>query len=154
MRLLILTLILTTLFSCKKENKSNNHNLSKPTLQSEKELIKNVEIEINAPIKLGENINGKKAYAKSIYKKNGLVYIDIDIIIVEYHLDGMEITNNNPKIRTYIIDENSSVTTKDCNDLNLTELIAQKNMFLNDESVILIVEAENGKIVYINCCYG
>ncbi len=113
---------------------------------------------VHAQIKTNEDLNEFNAFVKKIYKSDNNIYLDIDIVLVKYYPDGtLKIINNNPKIRTYIVDENSYILTNKCEKIKHTELIElrEKLLKLKDNNIITIGETQNGKIITINFgCYG
>lgn len=115
----------------------------------------------NEDIILGEDISKINAYAKKIYKVNDVIYIDIDVVEFRYPTKGewdesdREIVNKNPKIRTYIIDNKTSILSNNCKDLTSSELFQLQESILNDKSIIVIGISKNGKMQEINFgCYG
>lgn len=112
-------------------------------------------------INLGEDLSKINAYAKRIYKKNGLIYIVLDLVEFRYPTEGewdesdREIVNNNPKIRTYIIDDKTSILSNICKELTSSELFQIRESVLNDKSIIVIGRSKNGRLLEINFgCYG
>ncbi|OXA85700.1 hypothetical protein [Flavobacterium hercynium] len=115
----------------------------------------------NDNIVLGEDISEINAYAKRIYKINGVIYIDLDLVEIRYPTKGewdagdREIVNNNPKIRTYVIDNNTSILSNVCKELKSSELFQIRESVLKDKNIIIIGRSENGKMQEINFgCYG
>lgn len=144
MRFLIFTIIFT-LFSC---NNDNNSWQKSKTLASQ-----NV---IEKKIVLGENIPEINAYAKKIYKKDNVIYIELDLVEIKYkNVDDRIIVNQNPKIRTYIIDNRSLIYSNDCKEISASKLFKIKEKLLKNHSVIVIGTSENGRMKSINFgCYG
>ena len=112
-------------------------------------------------IQLGENVSEINAYAKNIYQKNGKTYIDLDFVEIRYPTEGewdvsdREIINNNPKIRTYIIDDSTSILSNVCKEMTASELYQARKSLLKDKTIIVIGKSENGKMLSINFgCYG
>lgn len=145
MRFLIF-MIIFTLFSC--NNKDNNSQQKSKTLASQ-----NV---VEQKIVLGENIPEINAYAKNIYKKNDVIYIELDLVEIKYkNVDDRIIVNNNPKIRTYVIDNRSLIYSNDCKEISASELFKIKEKLLKDHSIIVVGTSENGRMKSINFgCYG
>lgn len=75
-----------------------------------------------------EEIN---AYAKNIYEKNGIIYVDLDFVEIKYkNIDERVIVNKNPKLRTYIIDLYTLIATKDCKELTALDILNYKDIFI------------------------
>lgn len=115
----------------------------------------------NDDIDLGEDLSKINAYAKRIYKRNGHIYIDLDLVEFRYPTEGewdesdRTIVNNNPKIRTYIIDDKTSILSNICKELTSSELFQIRESVLRDKSIIVIGRSKNGKMLEINFgCYG
>jgi hypothetical protein len=104
---------------------------------------------------LGEDLNDFNAYVKNIYIKNKTVYIEIDIIQVKYVKDDERvIRNQNPKIRTYVIDRNSLIYSDDCKNLKPSDVMKIKDRLLKNNA-ISIGQSKDGKMKNINFgCYG
>lgn len=150
MRLIIILLILITSFSCKNENNiKQEQNVENPTTINSNLTDENT-------TELGEDIDEINAIAKNIYEKNGTIYVDIDIVQIKYkNIDERVIINENTKIRTYQIDENTLIYSKDCKNLKPLDLLEIKDSLLNDKSIILVGNSEKGKMLSINFgCYG
>lgn len=150
MKILIFTLILITSVSCKKGNGIIYNNIV------EKETTESINISVANSIQLGENIDEINAYLKNIYSLNEKVYVDIDIVQIKYiNVDEREVINENTKIRTYEIDAKTLIYSNDCKTLKRLDLIKLKDNLLNNKSLILVGESENGKMLSINFgCYG
>lgn len=110
---------------------------------------------------LGEDIAAFNAYTKNIYKKNDKIYIDLDFVEIRYPQEGewdvsdRKIVNKNTKIRTYIVDENTTILSDNCKKIIATELWEHRKAVLMRPEIIAIGSAKNGKIVEINFgCYG
>ena len=123
--------------------------------------VKYIDLVKQTNIQLGEDRSEINAYAKDIYKKNGKIYIDLDFVEIRYPTKGewdvsdREIINNNPQIRTYIIDENSGILSNICKELTASELFEIRESLLKNKSIIVIGNSKNGKILGINFgCYG
>ena len=87
------------------------------TQQENEDILPNKIAESNQEnnVILGEDLPEINAYAKNIYKKNNVIYIEIDLVEIKYkNVDVKIIVNNNPKIRTYIINENSLIYSYVC----------------------------------------
>ncbi|TWH98761.1 carboxypeptidase-like protein [Flavobacterium tiangeerense] len=127
---------------------------------TEYQFIKNdttiVRLQLVDKIKLGENIDEINAIAKNIYKKNGNVYVEIDMVQIKFkNIDERVIVNDNSKIRTYLIDSNTLIYSNDCKRLSPSELLKNKDTLLNDKSIIMIGQSKDGKMIDINFgCYG
>ncbi len=150
MKLFIILLILITSFSCKNENNiKQEQNVENPTTI-------NSNLSDENTTELGEDIDEINAIAKNIYEKNGTIYVDIDIVQIKYkNIDERVIINENTKIRTYQIDENTLIYSKDCKNLKPLDLLEIKDSLLNDKSIILVGNSEKGKMLSINFgCYG
>jgi hypothetical protein len=110
---------------------------------------------------LGEDLPKINAYAKKIYKKDGIIYIDLDLVEFRYPTEGewdesdREIVNNNPKIRTYIIDNDTSIYSNICKEVTASELFQIRESVLHNKSIIVIGSSKNGNMLEINFgCYG
>lgn len=105
---------------------------------------------------LGENIPEVNAYVKNIYEKDNKVYVELDLVEFRYkNTDERVIVNNNPKIRTYIIDDNTLIYSNDCKRPTLEELLQIKKKLLTDKSMIIVGTSEDGRMKSINFgCYG
>lgn len=134
MRLFILSLMLASFISCKKEQDNNSFE----------------------PKKLGEDIKEINAFIKNIYRQNEHLYVDLDVIQIKYSKEGSrEIINKNNKIRTYEIDDKTLIYSNECKTLNQKELLEIKNTLLSNSTIILVGQSKNGKMVSINFgCYG
>jgi hypothetical protein len=151
---LILLFFATFLISCKQKKES--------TVIPEKKTESNIEFE--KPIKkilidrtnLGEDIAEINCYVKKIYRKDNLTFVDIDIVQVELTPEGERtIINQNSKIRTYIIDDNTIISSNKCEKLKPKQLIGIEKSFLNDKSIIVIGSSKDGIMESINFgCYG
>lgn len=141
--------IILFVFACNKKEK-----IEKKSIQDSINENKNY-------IELGEDKSSINSYAKRIYKKDEKIYIELDFIEFHYpdkeNIDesDREIINNNKKIRTYIIDKNTNITSKDCKNLNALELFQFRESLLKDKSIIVIGISKNGILTEINFgCYG
>ncbi|MDY3338677.1 hypothetical protein PG279_05740 [Riemerella anatipestifer] len=107
-------------------------------------------------ISLGEDFEDINAYAKNIYEKNGIIYIDLDFVEIKYrNIDEKFIVNKNPKIRTYIIDAHTLVISNDCEKLVPLDILKYKESLLKDKTAVTIGESKNGRMVSVNFgCYG
>lgn len=141
------TFICIFLVSCKEENKTEHIEPFK-----EKSIIQKQ----SENIVLGEDLEEINAFIKNIYSLNEKVYVEIDVVQIDYkNIDEPVIKNENLKVRTYLIDNNTLINTDDCKEINPSELIKIKNRLLNDKSIIIVGKSENGKMVSINFgCYG
>ena len=73
----------------------------------------------------------------------------------EWDVSDREIINNNPKIRTYIIDDSTSILSNVCKEMTVSELYQARKILLKDKTIIVIGKSENGKMLSINLgCYG
>ncbi|MFC4162768.1 hypothetical protein ACFOWU_03825 [Epilithonimonas zeae] len=128
------------------------------TQQKNEDILPNKIAESNQEnnVILGEDLPEINAYAKNIYKKNNVIYIEIDLIEIKYeNVDDKIIVNNNPKIRTYIIDKSSLIYSNDCKELTVSELFKIKEKLLKDHSIIIVGTSEHGKMKSLNFgCYG
>ncbi len=146
-------LIFTTgfiLFSCGKTTE-NNH----PKKQSA-EIKTKSDNEKQNEIVLGEDIPEINSYCKNIYEKDGKFYVELDFVEIKYkNVDERVIVNKNPKIRTYLIDDNTWISSKDCKELTPEELLKIRKKLLNDKNIIVIGTSKNGRMKSINFgCYG
>ncbi|MDI1255248.1 MAG: hypothetical protein PSV16_04025 [Flavobacterium sp.] len=105
---------------------------------------------------MGEDIEEINAYPKKIYKANQIIYIDIDLVKIEYkNIDEKVIVNKNHKIRTYIINENTLIYSGDCKTLTADEFFQNRQLILNSNANIAVGQSKNGKMISINFgCYG
>ncbi|MDA6072046.1 hypothetical protein NJT12_20685 [Flavobacterium sp. AC] len=141
-------------FSCNqiKEDQSNaKENLIKTESVTEKKSSKS-----SAKIVLGDDKDEINALVKNIYEINGEVFIDLDFVQIKFkNVDERVVINENPKIRTYKVDSESLIYSKDCKTLNLKELIRSKSKILRDKTIILVGEAKGGRMQSLNFgCYG
>lgn len=137
-RITLLCSVLVLFVACTQNAKSN----SKHTPISE--------------IILGEDKKELYAYVKGIYEKDKTIFIDLDVVQIEYkNIDEKVIVNKSFKIRTYRIDSKTLIYSKDCKTLNVKELLHVKNDILNDKSIIVVGESKNGNMKSVNFgCYG
>jgi hypothetical protein len=105
---------------------------------------------------LGEDMEEINSYVKDIYKKNGIIYIDLDFVEIKYeNIDERVVVNKNPKIRTYIVDLYTEILSKDCKELNALDMLKHKDSLLKDKITVVIGKAKDGKMLSINFgCYG
>ena len=139
------TLILSIFFiSCKNENNIVSTKNIKSNQNTDSHII------------LGEDIEEINAYPLNIYKLKGIIYIELDLVKIEYkNIDEKIIVNNNSKIRTYIIDKNTLIYSSDCKTLNPEEFFQKKKTILKNNSTIAVGNSKNGKMISINFgCYG
>ncbi|MDR2270131.1 MAG: hypothetical protein LBF27_04415 [Sphingobacterium sp.] len=110
----------------------------------------------NEQIPLGEDQEEINAYIKNIYERNGIVYVDLDFVVVKYeNVDERVIVNRNPKIRTYIVDLDTYIMTKDCKKITSLEMLKHKSTLLKDTSTLVIGQSKDGKMLSLNFgCYG
>lgn len=106
--------------------------------------------------KLSEDIAEINCYVKKIYKKNNLIFVDIDLVDIKYNQDGDRIIiNKNPKIRTYIINDKTIIYSHKCETLKPKELTEIEKSILNNKSIIVVGSSKNGCLESINFgCYG
>lgn len=163
--LLLMILIGFDLQSCEKKTENIEQTETQKAIKSDKnstsenkELLDNLKIN---DINLGKDLSTINAYAKKIYKKNGIIYIDWDLVEIRYPTEGewnisdREIVNNNPKIRTYIIDDKTSILSNICKELTSSELFQIRESILSDKLIIVIGRSKNGRLLEINFgCYG
>ena len=73
--------------------------------------------EIPSHIKLSKKNEDSHCLLKDVYSENGLIFLDVDFVVLETYVtesyeygreEGTNIVNNNPKIRTYILDPNNN----------------------------------------------
>lgn len=123
---------------------------------SKKDLIKINSVKSSAKIVLGEDKNEINALVKRIYEVNSEVFIDIDLVQIKFeNVDERVVVNENPKIRTYKVDSKTLIYSKDCKNLSVKELIETKNEILQDQTIILVGKAKDGKMESLNFgCYG
>ncbi|MHA3044003.1 hypothetical protein JSO61_001510 [Riemerella anatipestifer] len=107
-------------------------------------------------ISLGEDSEDINAYAKNIYEKNGIIYIDLDFVEIKYrNIDEKFIVNKSSKIRTYIIDAHTLVISNDCEKLVPLDILKYKESLLKDKTAVTIGESKNGRMISVNFgCYG
>jgi hypothetical protein len=160
-KLITLLIIAFVLQSCENKTQTETDNkLRQQTVKSDTivnpENNKQDGNQNNAEIILGENMEEINAYTKDIYEKNGIIYIDLDFVEIKYkNVDERIIVNKNPKIRTYIIDNNTSILSNLCKELKSSELFQTKESILNNKNIITIGRSKNGKMIEINFgCYG
>lgn len=106
--------------------------------------------------KLGEDIESIEAYVTDIYAADGIVYVDIDLVQIRYeNIDEKVVVNNNPKIRTYIIDENTLIYSNECKEITPQQMVRDKESLLKDKTIITVGSSRRGKMESINFgCYG
>lgn len=155
--LITLLIFVFVIQSC--ENKTNKATENEPqqTVKSDKIHPSKYDEPIeNEEIILGEDMEEINAYAKNIYEKNGIIYVDLDFVEIKYkNIDERVIGNKNPKLRTYIIDLYTLIATKDCKELTALDILDYKDILLKDKSAIVIGESKDGKMLSINFgCYG
>lgn len=141
-------------FSCNqiKENKSS----------SKEDLIKTDSVKgkknskTSTKIVLGEDKDEINALVKGIYEINGEVFIDLDFVQIKFeNVDERVVVNENPKIRTYKVDSETLIYSKDCKTLNLKELIKSKDKILQDKAIVLVGQSKDGRMQSLNFgCYG
>ena len=149
---IIIFLCITILIACKNKNSSNRDlHKSDTSTTHNKDSILSFENKIN----LGEDIKEIHAYAKDIYEVEGIIYIDIDLIDIQYkNIDERVVVNNNKKIRTYIIDNSTLIYSTDCNEIKSKQLLAKKESQLEDKSIIIVGKSKSGKMLSLNFgCY-
>ncbi|MFM7722827.1 MAG: hypothetical protein ACKO7C_07470 [Bacteroidota bacterium] len=88
------------------------------------------------------------AIIKELYYRNGAYYITVDIVQIDVSEDGeIEVKNENPKLRTFIID--SEIAWQLClskiETLKIKEIAKRPDLILN---TYFQFSAEKGKIVY------
>ncbi len=107
-------------------------------------------------IPLGEDKEEINAYVKNIYEKDGIVYVDLDFVEIKYkNVDERVIVNRSSKIRTYIVDLDTFVMTKDCKEITSLDMLKYKNKILENRSYIVIGKSKEGKMLSLNFgCYG
>ncbi|MDM1370075.1 hypothetical protein HX052_17580 [Myroides marinus] len=164
MKKLLLFFLLTTItISC--HNKENNTTI--PTVEiignqetnelQEPQLNYNDEIDDDyIEMGLGENLDEFYAYVDNIYMKDNVVYVDIDLVEIQYkNIDERVIVNNNSRIRTYIVDNSSLIVSNNCKDLTPSELYDIRKILLDDKSILMVGQTLKGKMISINFgCYG
>lgn len=161
----ILFLLALMLQSC--ENKEHRNEKADTQITAEtkdvlvSENISQSEKNKSEGIVLGEDSSDINAYLKNIYKKNGKLYIDLDFVNFRYPTEGdydvsdREIVNNNPKIRTYLIDDSTLIISNACKQIKSLELFENRNSILKNKRIITIGSSKNGKMQEINFgCYG
>lgn len=105
-------------------------------------------LEIPSHIKLSKKNEDSHCLIKDVYSENGLIFLDVDFVLLETYiietledgtwLEGTKIVNNNPKIRTYILDpDNNSLP-------NQNEI---KNHLRNYDESLFFISSENGFIL-------
>jgi hypothetical protein len=149
MKLKTIFLIFATtiiLFSCDKGTENNHPKKQSTEIKTEKQ----------NEIILGEDIPEINSYVKNIYEKDGRFYVELDLVEIKYkNADERLIVNKNPKIRTYLIDDNTWISSKDCKELIPEELLKIKEKLLNDKNIIVIGTSKDGRMKSINFgCYG
>ena len=165
-----LTILFLSLFlfqSCnnKTEKEEKIPNIDATDTKSREELPIITDKKDDFDVQLGEDSNEINAYVKNIYQKNGKIYIDLDFVEIRYPTEGdwdvsdREIVNNNPKIRIYIIDENTLILSHICQKITATTLFEIRKVLLKhlekDKYIITIGKSKNGKMLEINFgCYG
>lgn len=160
--LITLLIFVFVIQSCENKTKKATENEPQQTVKSDKIHPSKYDEPIeNEEIILGEDMEEINAYAKNIYQKNGKTYIDLDFVEIRYPTEGewdvsdREIINNNPKIRTYIIDDSTSILSNVCKEMTVSELYQARKILLKDKTIIVIGKSENGKMLSINLgCYG
>lgn len=147
--------ILMILFSCnnkedKQDNRSSENNLTKT------DSVKTKKSTSLDKIVLGEDKEEINGLVKNIYKINGEVFIDIDFVQIKFeNVDERVVVNENKKIRTYKVDQETLIYSKDRKTLNTKELIKSKSKILQDKTIILVGKAKDGKMESLNFgCYG
>lgn len=135
------------LISFDKENKTTYNEVFK---------TENLNQEPTEKIVLGEDLNEINAFVKNIYSKNGKTYVEIDVVQIKYrNTDERVIINKNPKIRTYLIDQNTLTYTDDCKEASLADLMKIKDRILKNKTLLIVGQSKNGKMTSINFgCYG
>lgn len=106
---------------------------------------------------LGEDIAEINCYVKNIYRKDNLTFVDIDIVQVKYTSEGGEriIINENPKTRTYIVDDTTIIYAQDCESVTPEKLTEIEKSLLDDKSIIVVGSSKDGVLESINFgCYG
>ncbi len=158
--------MLTFLFqSCESKTEKQAQAESKKNIElsnvSASKIIEPSENQKDDAIFLGEDVAEIHAYAKKIYAINEIIYIDIDLVEIRYPTSGdyevsdREIINDNPKIRTYIIDKETAILSNICKDLTAPKLLNIQKEVLRDKNIIVIGRSKNGKMLGINFgCYG
>ena len=142
--------ILMILFSCnnkedKQDNRSSENNLTKT------DSVKTKKSTSLDKIVLGEDKDEINGLVKNIYKINGEVFIDIDFVQIKFeNVDERVVVNENKKIRTYKVDQETLIYSKDCKTLNTKELIKSKSKILQDKTIILVGKAKDGKMESLN----
>jgi len=149
----IIFLIFTTaiiLFSCDKTTEKNYSQKQSAEIKTKSDNEKQNEII------LGEDIPEINSYCKNIYEKGGKFYVELDLVEIKYrNVDERIIVNKNPKIRTYLIDDNTWISSKDCKELKPKELLKIRKKLLNDKNIIVIGASKDGRVESINFgCYG
>lgn len=155
--LITLLIFVFVIQSCENKTKKATENEPQQTVKSDKIHPSKYDEPIeNEEIILGEDMEEINAYAKNIYEKNGIIYVDLDFVEIKYkNIDERVIVNKNPKLRTYIIDLYTLIATKDCKELTALEILDYKDILLKDKSAIVIGESKDGKMLSINFgCYG
>lgn len=106
---------------------------------------------------LGEDISEINCYVKNIYKKDNLAFVNIDIIQLKYSDEEGDriILNENPKIRTYMIDDTTIIYGPDCERITSEKLTEIEKLVLDDTSIIVIGSSKDGVLesIYFGC-YG
>lgn len=156
-KLFIISLLSILFLSCnqsKKDNSESNVAFGEDTITTEK--TGDIQPPQSVEIVLGEDIENFYAYVKNIYKIGNTVYIDVDVVEVEVDTEeGITVTNNNPKIRTYIVDSETIIYGKHCGEMTLNDLLNTKDSILNDDSILLVGGARSGRMSGLNFgCYG
>lgn len=101
--------ILMILFSCnnkedKQDNRSSENNLTKT------DSVKTKKSTSLDKIVLGEDKEEINGLVKNIYKINGEVFIDIDFVQIKFeNVDERVVVNENKKIRTYKVDQETLI---------------------------------------------
>lgn len=143
-------LIALILFSCEKFKETTS--LKRPSVS----IQNTVDNAMQNDIVLVEDLPEINSYCKNVYEKDGKYYIELDLIEIKYkNVDKRVIVNKNPKIRTYIIDDNTWISSKDCRELKLGELLEIKDKLVNYKDKVVIGTSKNGRMVSLNFgCYG
>ncbi len=104
---------------------------------------------------LGEDMAEINCYVKRIYRKNNLTYVDIDVVEVILTPEGdRTIINKNPKIRTYLVDNNTIIYLHNCKSATPEELLNMDKNKLDDKSIIVVGSSKYGVLESLNFgCY-
>lgn len=135
----IFYLLVFALVSCNQSNKAIT-----PKARKEEAIV------------LGEDKKEINALVKGIYQKGEKVYIELDFVQIKYkNVDELVVVNVNPKIRTYLVDSNTLIYSKDCKVWKIKEVLQNKDLLVNDKNILLVGDSKKGVLISLNFgCYG